>query len=469
MIFNNRVDPFEEIRRLSEELEQERRLRKQWQERCLELEKRVKQLEATLNRILNPDTPSSQIPDTEKNTNKSPNRDPVGMKPIGKPEWGNGGTRPPPPSINRKLNATRDRCTRCQSRNLYHFDTEEVYVWDLPIVKLIVTLFYIFIYKCKDCGEIVCGTHPELPHAGMIGPNLAAFLAEVRHNFAGSYEKLSAFLKDLTGETFSGQAIKDCIKRTASTLEPKYKDIRNALATESILHSDETRWPINGKRHYLWLLHGLKFVFITINKSRGRKVITNVLGDLFGGVIISDCLAVYRSFAAAFQKCWSHLLRRTFYLKEKNPDSDIVQLHEQLSALYNEAEKYRTMKLSETERIWTGIRLIQKLQRITYHEWKSEGAKGIIQNWLKEYEGQWLVGVFIPEVEFTNNKDERGIRKVIPTRKMLGGHRTEEGADDFAIIETNRQTWKLNGKSPYKELIEYLHEQNENAAAYSSA
>ena len=207
MIFNNRVDPFEEIRRLSEELEQERRLRKQWQERCLELEKRVKQLEATLNRILNPDTPSSQIPDTEKNTNKSPNRDPVGMKPRGKPEGGNGGTRPPPPSINRKLNATRDRCTRCQSRNLYHFDTEEVYVWDLPIVKLIVTLFYIFIYKCKDCGEIVCGTHPELPHAGMIGPNLAAFLAEVRHNFAGSYEKLSAFLKDLTGETFSGQAM----------------------------------------------------------------------------------------------------------------------------------------------------------------------------------------------------------------------------------------------------------------------
>jgi len=88
-IYNNRVDPFEEIRRLSEELEQERRLRKQWQERCLELEKRVKQLEATLNRILNPDTPSSQIPDTEKNTNKSPNRDPVGMKPRGKPEGGN--------------------------------------------------------------------------------------------------------------------------------------------------------------------------------------------------------------------------------------------------------------------------------------------------------------------------------------------------------------------------------------------
>lgn len=468
MIFNNRIDIFEENKRLRQELEQERRFRKGWQERCLKLEKRVHELEATLNRILNPDTPSSQIPDTERNVHKSPNRDPVGTKPRGKPEGGNGGARPSPPNIDRKLNATRKKCTRCKSSNLYHFDTEEVCVWDLPIIKLIVTLFYIFIYKCKDCGEIVYGTHPELPHEGMIGPNLAAFLAEVRHNFAGSYGKLSAFLKDLTGETFSGQAIHDCIKRTALTLEPKYKDIRDALAKESILHSDETRWPINGKRHYLWLLHGLKHVFITINKSRGRKVITDVLGDLFEGVIISDCLAVYRSFAAAFQKCWSHLLRRTFYLKEKNPNSDIAQLHEQLSALYNEAEKYRTMKFSESERIWTGIRLTQKLQRITYNDWRSEETKGIIQNWLKEYEGQWLVGIFIPEVEFTNNKDERGIRKVIPTRKMLGGHRTEEGADDYAIIETNRQTWKLNEKSPYKELVGYLHEQNENAAASSA-
>ena len=123
------------------------------------------------------------------------------------------------------------------------------------------------------------------------------------------------------------------------------------------------------------------------------------------------------------------------------------------------------MKLTESDRIWTGIRLTQALQRITYHKWKSKEAKGIIDNWLKEYEGQWLVGVFIPETELTNNKDERGIRKVIPIRKMLGGHRTKEGADDFAIIESNRQTWRLEEKSPYAELLHYLQEENEKVTA----
>jgi transposase len=465
MIFNNRVDVFEEIKRLQEELEQERRLRKEWQEKALGLEKKVNALEATLNRILNPDTPSSQIPDTEKETNRSPSRDPVGSHPKGKPPGGNGATKSAPTKIHRQLNATRDSCTRCQGKNLQHIETEEVLVWDLPVIQLMVTLFYIFIYRCKDCGALVRGTHSELPLQGMIGPHLAAFLAEIKHNFAASYEKLSSFLLDMTGETFSAQAINDCIIRTASKLEPKYKEIQEALLKESVLHSDETRWPINGIRHYLWLLHGLNAIFIAINKSRARKVITEILGEYYDGVIVSDCLAVYRSFAAAFQKCWAHLLRRTFFMKKNNPTGDIVQLHDQLTALYEEAERYRIANLTDSERIWTGIRLTQKLQRITYTEWKSNEAKLIIENWLKAFSGQWLVGVFIPQVEFTNNKDERGIRKVIPTRKMLGGHRTEEGAKDFAIIETNRQTWKLQGKSPHAELVKYLCEDNINALA----
>ena len=42
----------------------------------------------------------------------------------------------------------------------------------------------------------------------MIGPHLAAFLAEIKHNFAASYEKLSDFLQNLTGETLRKQQSK---------------------------------------------------------------------------------------------------------------------------------------------------------------------------------------------------------------------------------------------------------------------
>lgn len=465
MIFNNRIDIFEENKRLREELEQERRLRKQWQEKCLELETAVKELECRLNRILNPNTPSSQVPFTERDMVKSPNRNAQGSKPRGKPKGGNGGIREHPKHIDKKENATAKTCDGCSSKNLLHTHIDEIPVWDLPIIKLIVTLFYVYVYICKDCGKEVRGSHPDLPLQGMIGPNLAAFLAEVRHNFAGSYSKLSAFLEDLTGETFTGQAIKDCIRRTAKSLKPSYETIREKLREEKYSHSDETKWPVGGVHWYLWLLCTLNFVFIEINESRGRKVLIELLGEFYQGVIISDCLKVYRKCAEAFQKCWAHLLRKTFYEKEKHPTSDVALLHRQLSDLYEEAENSRNAVLSQSERIWTGIRLNQKMQRIAQNNWQSEESKGIVKNWLKEYEGQWLVGVFIPEVELTNNRDERGIRKVIPTRKMLGGHRTKKGAQDFAIIETHRQTWKLRGRAPYQKLVAFLRGEKEEAIA----
>jgi hypothetical protein len=42
----------------------------------------------------------------------------------------------------------------------------------------------------------------------------------------------------------------------------------------------------------------------------------------------------------------------------------------------------------------------------------------------------------------------------------LGGHRTEKGAKNFAIIETMRQTWKQQGISPHNALTEKLIELN---------
>jgi hypothetical protein len=389
----------------------------QWQKKYYAVEKRLKDVESKLNRILNCNTPSSQVPFTEKDTNKSPNRQAKGTNPRGKPKGGNGGTRSEPTEIDRTEKATTDKCDGCGSSGLKHVDTERVYVWDFPVLQLIVTLFLVYIYKCKKCGKEVKGKHADLPKSGIFGPNLASFLIETRQKF----EKLTA---------------------------------------EIYAHIDETKWPIDGKHFYLWLFCTANYVFIAIKNSRGRKVVTSVLGDMFNGVIISDCLKVYDVCASAFQKCWSHLLRKTFDEAKKHPKSDVKLLHRMLSDLYTEAETYRKSDLTESRRIWTGIMMTQKLQMIKQYKWKNKSSKGIIANWLTLFEGHWLVGVFMPEVELTNNRDERGIRKVIPTRKMLGGHRTEEGANDFAVIETHRQTWKLKGHSPYTKLNEFFRNQN---------
>lgn len=453
---SQKIDIFEEVKRLKQDSEYYKKRADEWQEKYHQLLKENKELKALLNQLLNSNTPSSKLPFS---FGHSPDRNPKGTNPRGKPLGSNGATREEPEKIDEKINVKAKQCPNGH-RKINQTDCHMRIVYEIPEISIIAKQFTVYEYDCRVCNLHFFATHPELPREGMIGPNLQAFITELRHNFAGSYEKISDFLGSLTGTTFSPQGMNDCVSRTAQYLELSYKKMEEQIGKAKVVHSDETSWPLDGNDWWLWLLCTLNIVFITINQSRARKVITNILGDYFEGVIVSDCLQVYRNFASAFQRCWSHLLRKTYFEKEKAPNKDIVILHEQLTMLYEDVKMFVAEKPSFEQRVWSAIMYNQKLQRITNYKWRSDSAKSITENMLKDFQGQWLVGVVMPEVELTNNKDERGIRKVIPHRKLLGGHRTKQGAYDFAVIETHRQTWKLRNQSPYNKLVEYLMDYN---------
>jgi len=159
------------------------------------------------------------------------------------------------------------------------------------------------------------------------------------------------------------------------------------------------------------------------------------------------------------------LLRKTHFEADKHPRRNIAKLHEELSNMYGDVTNFLESKPPFEQRVWQSVMYHQKLQRMIKNRWGSYPAQNIVKDWLKRYEGQWLVPVIMPEIPMTNNINERGIRKVIPTRKLLGGHRTEKGARNYAIIETHRQTWKLREQSPYGMLVDYLRKCNAKPAA----
>ena len=457
-----KISIFEENRRLRQELEYERKKRKELEVRCACLEKEVMELKQLLAQFLNSNTPSSKLPPGFTVKSTSPDRKPKGTNPRGKPRGSNGATRDEPNNIDEKINVEAKQCPNGHEK-IRKSDYYTRIAYEIGKITIKAKKFTIHRYECKKCNLHFEATHPELPKEGIIGPNLQAFLIEIRHNFAGSYEKTSNFLQNISGTTFSPQGIKDCVHRVAQNLKPSYKKMEEEIIQSEAIHSDETSWPVEGKDWWLWLFCTFNLVFIHIENSRARKVITNLLGEHFNGVIVCDCLRVYRNFAAAFQRCWSHLLRKTHFEKDKSPKKDIVKLHEQLTMLYGNIKNFIKTNPSFEDRVWNGIMYNQKLKMITNYKWKSDAAKSIAKNLLKEYQGQWLVGVIMPEIEMTNNKDERGIRKVIPHRKLLGGHRTKQGSYDFAVIESHRQTWNLRKESSYHKLVEYLMKCNVQA------
>ena len=71
-----RISVFEELKRLRQELEHEKRLRIEWQNKYYALEKELKEVKALLNQFLNANTPSSQLPPQFKPSyNERPEKD----------------------------------------------------------------------------------------------------------------------------------------------------------------------------------------------------------------------------------------------------------------------------------------------------------------------------------------------------------------------------------------------------------
>nr|MBI4156939.1 IS66 family transposase [Candidatus Woesearchaeota archaeon] len=444
----------EENQRLKEEVNYKDQKINEITQKYFEVVQELKKTQALLRQFLNENTPSSKLPFKYPSKEQSE----VQPKPRGKPIGSNGGTKEIPEKVDIKIEANlQGKCPRC-NKIIRRSDINKRlrYVYD-AIIKAIVIEVEEEFYQC-DCGEFCIGKHPEIPQRGMIGYNLQTLFTEEKFNFSGSYANISNFFDNVTeGKiNFTPKTINDCITGISDKLEPSYNKMEDEIKKENYAYSDETSWPVNGELWYLWLFVTTNFVFITIQNSRARKVLIEIFGKDYHGVIISDCFRVYDNFAEWYQKCWVHLMRKAKFEAEKNPKKNIVKLYEQLKSLYNEMKNFLKENPSKELRIEKKKEFEKKLNEIINYKYWCKEARSIIDNRLKAYRNHWLTAIEIEGISLDNNLCERKIRASIGWRKMLGGHRTREGAKQYAIIQTHRQTWKHQGKYPYNELLNVI-------------
>ena len=85
------------------------------------------------------------------------------------------------------------------------------------------------------------------------------------------------------------------------------------------MNADETGWRVNGQNHWLWVFSNKDAALYQIDKSRGSKVVDNILGEKYQGVLISDFYSAYNQLQAlAKQRCLGHLLAEIKKIQEKN-------------------------------------------------------------------------------------------------------------------------------------------------------
>ena len=88
--------------------------------------------------------------------------------------------------------------------------------------------------------------------------------------------------------------------------------------------------------HLVWTNTPTERYFV--RRGRGKQVVDEVLGDGFGGVLVSDFYAAYNHYPGLKQRCWVHLLRDIRDLKALYPkDARLSRWASAVKELYTKA------------------------------------------------------------------------------------------------------------------------------------
>jgi hypothetical protein len=205
---------------------------------------------------------------------------------------------------------------------------------------------------------------------------------------------------------------------------------------------DETSIDVQGKMHWIWIFTTPSETFVVIRKSRGMKVLMEVLTRRFSGIIVCDGWKPYAKFTKRLQRCWAHLLRESKDLAEKIEEA--VPLHNALKGLYEELKD--TLETNPPPEVRMELWHIARatLQQWLRKEYVSENVRKLIGKISNGFE-YWFTFIIHPEVEPTNNRAERALREHVVLRKIVGTLRNDKGTAIHERIMTVLATWGQQG------------------------
>jgi transposase len=427
-----------------------KQLREQNEQLRLEIEllkAKIRELEARLAQYENAHTP----PSLRRGRNRKKYN---GDK--GKPgqKIGHKGVTRPYAAPDSQVEVTADRCPECGSELGAPFRIDSKIIEEIPEPQpVIITEYKIAHYRCPFCRKEVVANDAGCPHEGKFGNNTIAQATLLKYEDRLPHRKIQDAMKRLFGLKISPATIFDLTRRAADAVQSEYDAILNTIRGAPILYVDETSIRVQGERHWIWTFSTPSESFFVIRKSRGTKVLVEVLTRRFKGIIVCDGWKPYTRFTNRIQRCWAHLLRESKDIAEKFKEA--IPLHNAIKELYEiltEAlENDPPPKVRK--RLWQLAR--EALKHWTLKEYSIEKVRKLIRK-INNGLDYWFTFIINPGVEPTNNRAERALLPHVVLRKILGTLRNDKGTSIHERIMTTLATWGQKGLNSLQMLTEKL-------------
>lgn len=260
-------------------------------------------------------------------------------------------------------------------------------------------------------------------------------------------------MQELAGLKISEGAVAKALQRLSGWLEVESGVILAAIRSSPNIRADETGWKINGKGHWLWAFVNKKLTYYLIRRSRGGKVVKEVLETDYGGILITDFYAAYNKLSDRKQKCLVHLLREIHRCLETSDNEELFKHCKILKRIIKDAihldqKRHRIQKAVFYRRV---AKIKKRLYQWSTAEYAEKNLKRLQNRFLKHWES---LTTFLEEedVPHHNNLCERQIRHNVILRNRSYQNRSEKGARAHKVLMSLIQTLRLQDKSP----VEFL-------------
>lgn len=398
--------------------------------RIAELEREIQNLKQNQTPPKPPHFVKANIPSKKKEGKRGP--------PFGHPFFG----RRHPDKVDEEKEWRLEDCPDCGGPVSDTMGTSSRIEIDLPPVTPIVRKHQIHRHWCSKCRKMVSPTVPGLlPHTPY-GMNLHLQVSHLKFGLGMTLDKIRALFSELYGLFLSSGVVSEMLSRMGGKMRPVHAWLKQEVKGQAVLHADETGWRVSGINHWLWSFSSSKVVYYHVDRSRGQKVVTFVLGRTFAGVLVSDFYGAYHLIVAVKQKCWVHVLREVKKIETEHPKDDGAILF--AKRIKRQIKRAFTLK-SKEEELDAGIfqRRAKARETAVMNVLEPTSKSPLVRRLSKrllKYRRELFIFLQQKEVPAHNNDAERQIRPAVLMRKTSYQNASQNGASTQAILMSVIQT-----------------------------
>jgi transposase len=437
-------------------------------ERIRELEAKVEALEeenarlkATLEELLKRSKELERIAYRQAAPFRRPEKKrkpPEQHRTIGRPKGHAPAWRRPPEHVDEEIEVPLLQCPHCSS-GLTKVVPCEQFIEDLPPIRPRVTRLVTHVGQCPRCGE-VRSTHPAQVSVAtgaagtQLGPRVLGLAAWLNKHLGLPTRSTCRVLKKLGGLSITPGGLVQALHRVADRSAGAFEALVTGLREQPAVYVDETSWWLHGASRWLWGFTTPERTVYRVDTSRGREVVLEMMGDKYGGVLVSDCLASYENLPFKMQKCYAHHLKAISEARDRAPPEHREAFAE-LTALLKSALLLKDMQSEMPAESFAQARrnLEQQADKLLRTQ---GGVAEKVRRRLRKRQ-QWLFTFLDHEpVEATNNRAERALRPAVIARKLSCGNKTERGRQTWEVLASLAATCHQRGQDLTDFLCPYL-------------